>query len=98
MLAILLFAIYFVVFSILIFDFKSEAQLKWWVEVKTHYPVCTYYFGPFDSQQEAKAHHADYLNDLYAEGAQGIDYQIKRCQPQALTISDEDSELAIASQ
>jgi hypothetical protein len=98
MLGILLFAIYFVIFSIFVFDFKSEAQLKWWVEVKTYIPSCTYYFGPFDSQQEAKVHHADYISDLRAEGAQGIDYKIKRCQPKALTISDEDSELAIASQ
>lgn len=98
MLGILLFAIYFVIFSIFVCDFKSEAQLEWWVEVKTRIPFCTYYFGPFDSRKEAKAHHADYINDLRAEGAQGINYQIKLCQPEALTVSDEDSELAIASQ
>jgi hypothetical protein len=60
-----------------------------WVEVKTDYPRCVYYFGPFFSRYEAKVSLSGYLEDLQAEGAQGIKYKIERCDPAALTIFDE---------
>lgn len=28
---------------------------SWWVEIKTSQPACTYYFGPFDTEDEANA-------------------------------------------
>lgn len=61
----------------------------WWVEIVTHSPHCTYYFGPFLSSKEAEAAKAGYVEDLEQEGATGIDVQIKRCKPENLTISDE---------
>ena len=62
-----------------------ELSLPWWVEIATAQPHCLYYFGPFDSADEAKFQQGGYIEDLQAEGATGISIQIKQCQPQALT-------------
>lgn len=62
-------------------DFK-----KWWVEIKTAVPHCTYYFGPFYSIDEAVEHQDGYLEDLIAEGAREITINIKKCRPQILTL------------
>jgi hypothetical protein len=64
-----------------------------WVEIKTDYPRCTYYFGPFLSKNEAEVAQAGYDEDLKAEGAQGIQFEIKRCKPQSLTIFDDREEI-----
>ncbi len=66
--------------------------LAWWVEIKTDMPRCTYYFGPFNSMQEANGEKAGYVEDLQSEGAQNISVLIKRCKPARLTISDEVEE------
>ena len=58
-----------------------------WVEILTETPNCTYYFGPFISQQEARTSQVGYLEDLEAEHAQGIKVKIKRCKPNTLTIA-----------
>ena len=58
-----------------------------WVEILTETPNCTYYFGPFISQQEARTSQFGYLEDLEAEHAQGIKVKIKRCKPNTLTIA-----------
>jgi hypothetical protein len=63
--------------------------LAFWVEIVTDNPNCTYYFGPFLSDQEAHKAKAGYVEDLEAEGAQGISVSIKRCKPANLTIFDE---------
>ncbi len=60
-----------------------------WIEVTTDQPKCTYYFGPFLSEKEASLAQTGYVEDLEAENAQGIRVQIKRCQPQDLTVFDE---------
>ncbi len=64
----------------------------WWVEIVTHNPRCTYYFGPFLSSKEADAAKAGYVEDLELEGAQGIVVKIKRCKPENLTIAEDISE------
>lgn len=61
----------------------------WWVQIVTQTPRCTYYFGPFLSVKEAKAASLGYIEDLEQEGAQGIAVDVKRCKPDALTISDD---------
>ena len=61
----------------------------WWVQIVTQTPRCTYYFGPFLSVKEAKAATIGYIEDLEQEGAQGIAVDVKRCKPDALTISDD---------
>jgi hypothetical protein len=65
--------------------------LAWWVEVTTENPVCTYYFGPFESDAIAKEHQAGYIEDLQREGAQNIVATVKRCKPSQLTSPDESS-------
>lgn len=74
-------------------SFLEMIGLASWVEVKTDYPRCTYYFGPFLSRNEAEVASAGYEEDLKAEGAQGIKLAIKRCKPQSLTVFDEKEEV-----
>lgn len=66
--------------------------LAFWVEIVTENPRCTYYFGPFLNEKEAYAAKDGYIEDLEAEGAQGIGVAIKRCKPSDLTIFDEPGE------
>lgn len=67
----------------------SLLGLAFWVEIITDSPRCTYYFGPFLSDQEALAAKGGYIEDLESEGTQGIHVNIKRCKPTNLTIFDE---------
>lgn len=64
---------------------NKHLELPWWVEISTNYPLCIYYFGPFDNREEAQISQTGYVEDLQEEGAQGISINIKQCQPQALT-------------
>ena len=66
--------------------FKQQTQ-DWWLEIKTIIPQCTYYFGPFDSVQEAILAQGGYLEDLVLEEAVGITVKTKKCQPLHLTIA-----------
>ncbi|MBE9116348.1 DUF1816 domain-containing protein [Lusitaniella coriacea LEGE 07157] len=68
--------------------------LACWVEIVTENPRCTYYFGPFASNQEAQRSVAGYVEDLKKEGATGISVEIKRVNPKELTIFDELGELS----
>jgi Domain of unknown function (DUF1816) len=63
--------------------------LAWWVEIMTHNPRCTYYFGPFLSSSDATLASKGYIEDLELEGATGIVVSVKRCKPNALTIADD---------
>ncbi|MEO0538955.1 MAG: DUF1816 domain-containing protein [Cyanobacteria bacterium P01_A01_bin.123] len=69
--------------------FRFDSPSPWWVEVCTAAPRCTYYFGPFDSVQEAQRQQGGYVTDLVLEGAQGIIASTKQCKPQALTMVEE---------
>ncbi len=60
--------------------------IKIWVKINTTIPQCTYYFGPFDTFEEAEKCKKGYIEDLIEEGASGINVSIKKCQPQVLTI------------
>ena len=61
-----------------------HSQLLWWVEINTAVPLCTYYFGPFDSKAEARDSRTGYVDDLHQEGARDIIALIKQCQPKKL--------------
>ncbi len=63
--------------------------LACWVEINTDNPRCTYYFGPFLSQKEARLAQDGYIEDLKQEGTKGITVRIKRFKPGELTIFDE---------
>jgi hypothetical protein len=85
MFSVVLFLVYLVFISLIFFQ-----QQKWWIKIDTQSPSCTYYFGPFDSPEEARSHYQDYLLDLQTEGAEGITYSIEQARPQQLTIGAEE--------
>lgn len=99
MLGVFLFVVFFAL-GILFFRFqKPQTQPRssqttstspWWVKIITATPRCTYYFGPFDSVQEAKLNQSGYIEDLEQEGAIGIAVDILQDQPTVLTIDEED--------
>ncbi len=60
-----------------------------WVKITTENPPCTYYFGPFLSEKEARREQQGYLDDLSEEGAKGIKVQVRRFKPTELTIFDD---------
>lgn len=62
-----------------------QSKLSWWIEIHTSVPLCTYYFGPFDSQEEARASRTGYVNELYQEEARDIVALVKQGQPHKLT-------------
>lgn len=70
-------------------NFFQSLGWAWWIEVVTQDPRCTYYFGPFLSSKEASNVTNGYVEDLEQEGATGINVQVKRCKPQALTIVED---------
>ncbi|WP_448563717.1 DUF1816 domain-containing protein [Trichothermofontia sp.] len=76
----------------LLVNLLQSVGLAWWIEITTELPHCTYYFGPFTSEQEARAEKRGYIEDLEQEGAQGIVVIIKRCKPDDLTIYEDDDE------
>jgi hypothetical protein len=64
----------------------KEEGFAWWIEIITTNPSCTYFFGPFDSVDEAKEHQGGFVEDLTQEGATVLSPQIKWCKPKELTI------------
>lgn len=68
------------------------AATDWWVEITTEAPRCTYYFGPFESAKEAQVESPGYIEDLEGEGAKGIKVNVKRCNPEVLTITESDDD------
>lgn len=77
----------------LLINLFNFVGLAWWVEIATDSPRCTYYFGPFLTQQEAETATQGYMEDLQHEGAQGITSSVKRCKPNNLTVYDELEDL-----
>lgn len=58
----------------------------WWVRISTAEPQVIYYFGPFDSFEEAKDSQGGYIEDLKQERAVGITVEILWCSPVNLTV------------
>ena len=63
----------------------QRKDLDWCGNISTESPICTYYFGPFDNDAEAKLHQGGYIEDLTLEGAQHIAVEVKRANPAVLT-------------
>ncbi|BDT15969.1 hypothetical protein N39L_56920 [Limnospira platensis NIES-39] len=61
--------------------------LAFWVEIMTEMPRCTYYFGPFLTENEAEEAEPGYIEDIQGEGATGLQVAVKRCQPDILTVA-----------
>lgn len=70
--------------------FLESSGFAYWVEIKTDNPRCTYYFGPFLSDREAREMAPGYVEDLKEEGAQGIGVKIGRMKPTELTVFEEE--------
>ncbi len=75
-------------------SYLEKLGLAWWLEIVTDRPPCTYYFGPFLSAKEAEVACSGFLDDLKQEGVEGIAFEIKQCQPLALTIEPEEVEVS----
>ncbi|AFZ46319.1 protein of unknown function DUF1816 [Cyanobacterium stanieri PCC 7202] len=67
--------------------------LACWIKITTENPRCTYYFGPFLTEKEARNNQQGYIDDLLEEGAKEIKTLIRRFKPTELTIFDELGEL-----
>lgn len=62
------------------------SKRPWWVKIKTQAPECLYYFGPFDSAEEAEKLQPGYVEDLRHEGAQHILAVVENAIPEKLTV------------
>lgn len=67
----------------------NSLGLAFWVEIMTEIPRCTYYFGPFLTEDEAQEAEPGYIEDIEGEGAEGLHVAVKRCQPEYLTVADD---------
>jgi Domain of unknown function (DUF1816) len=97
MLGFYLFCIFFVALCLLARPSSRTRQEKWWVEIVTDLPRCTYYFGPFDTDKEASSNTPGYIEDLESEGAKRVSIRIKRCHPSDLTICESEFSESIAA-
>ncbi|CAN1211968.1 hypothetical protein TUMEXPCC7403_17310 [Tumidithrix helvetica PCC 7403] len=67
---------------------NPKTELGWWIEIFSAQPPCLYFFGAFDSAEEAEALQDGFVQDLVHEGAQGIAVRLQWCQPTELTVTD----------
>jgi hypothetical protein len=74
-------------------DFLLTQDTNWWVEISTAQPRCIYYFGPFQNLKEAETAYLGYVEDLENESSQGIVVNMKRCNPNLLTVFEEEEEI-----
>jgi len=75
--------------------FEEARRLAWWVEITTVQPYCTYFFGPFESRQEAELFLPGYIEDIEQEGCEKIGIQLKQCKPQELTVFEEEQQMIL---
>ena len=69
-------------------SYKNKKQeFGWWIVILADKPMYIYYFGVFNTYWEAENSKEGYFEDLKKEGSEIIGTQIKKCQPQELTIS-----------
>ncbi|WP_223805726.1 DUF1816 domain-containing protein [Pseudanabaena sp. UWO310] len=59
---------------------------QWWIELFTAKPFCLYYFGAFQTFQEARILKQGFKQDLLDEGASIVCLTIKYCSPNQVTI------------
>ena len=73
------------------FGLFSGSGQQWWLEIKTAEPACTYYFGPFDIEQEAQLQQKGYIDDLQQEGSRVLAAQAVALDspPPQLTVYEE---------
>ncbi len=64
---------------------EKKQEYGWWIAILVEKPMYIYYFGAFNSYQDAEYSKKDYIEDLKEEGAEIIGIQIKLCRPKRLT-------------
>ncbi|WP_330485377.1 DUF1816 domain-containing protein [Tumidithrix elongata] len=69
---------------------SSPYELGWWLEIFTAQPACIYYFGAFETSQEAEESQAGFVQDLLLEGAQGIATRLRFFQPTKLIVTEKE--------
>jgi hypothetical protein len=90
MFGLYLFGMYVAAFWILTQPMGSGRGRESWVEVETEPPKRTYYFGPYDSKNEASNNTNGYITDLEKKGAKNISINIKQGrEPSQLKASEE---------
>lgn len=72
--------------------YLEKMGMAWWIEIITNQPKCIYYFGPFSSSDKAQSSSGTYIEDLEQKNVQVINVDIKRGQPQQLTILEDEFE------
>lgn len=77
---------------------NSSVEHPWWVKIDTNLPQCTYFFGPFASSQEAQLHRSGYFDDLFAEGAEGINIVVEQGDPKVLTLEEGEPSVVVFPQ
>ena len=83
-------------FSNLLDRILSPFSKAWWVKVSTSQPGCTYYFGPFDEEQEAMQAKPGFVEDLEQEGAQSIQASVLLCsKPKELTVDGSNKSITM---
>ncbi|MFE4108208.1 DUF1816 domain-containing protein [Almyronema epifaneia] len=72
---------------------EAETSVQpWWLQIITDQPTCIYYFGPFETPQEAQLYQEGYLEDLSAEGAKVFPPTLVQGNPPELTIEGETAQ------
>lgn len=85
-----MFAMYLAAFWILAQPMGSSRGREWWVEVDTESPNRTYYFGPYQSRDEASNNTSGYIKDMENKGSKNITINLKQGrQPTQLKASEE---------
>lgn len=70
-------------------ELLNKIVQDYWIKVTTSRPSCTYYFGPFLTQKEAKSAQPGFIEDLATENAEGIKAEIGCFNPKELTVFNE---------
>ncbi|BAW97351.1 hypothetical protein NIES970_23020 [[Synechococcus] sp. NIES-970] len=91
MTGLIIFGAYALVLSWVFYYLNQPYGRHWWLKITTAKPFCVYYFGPFVSEKNARAHLPGYQADLEQERAQITQIVLNQMMPPAqLTICPED--------
>lgn len=79
------------------FDFVAsildQFGWAWWIKITTKQPHCTYFFGPFVTEAEAKKAQHGYIEDLQKEGAIDIQVEMGRMRPDHNNLTIEENSM-----
>lgn len=66
---------------------QSQKGANYWIRIVTNNPDYVYYFGSFESYEEAQCCVRGYIQDLKEEGSKIVFFDITRYQPKQLNLS-----------